>query len=62
MSVSSRFKAIKVIGQRKTFYSKRIPEFSFVKKETVNIDTLKHGMVTGKSCNYQKEQIHLPRE
>ena len=30
----------KTIGQRKAFYRQRIPEFSFVRKETVDIDIL----------------------
>ena len=38
MSVSSRLKATKIIGQRKAFYRQRIPESSCVRKETVDID------------------------
>ena len=38
MSVNSRLKATKIIGQRKAFYRQRILEFSCVKKETVDID------------------------
>ena len=38
MSVNSRFKATKIIGQRKAFYRQRIPESSCVRKETVDID------------------------
>ena len=38
MSANSRLKAMKIIGQRKPFYGKRIPEPSFVRKETVDID------------------------
>ena len=30
----------KTIGQRKAFYRQRIPEFSFVRKEAVDIDIL----------------------
>ena len=30
----------KIIGQRKAFYRQRIPESSFVRKETVDIDIL----------------------
>ena len=30
----------KTIGQRKAFYRQRIPEFGFVRKETVDIDIL----------------------
>ena len=38
MSVSSKLKATKVIGQRKAFYRQRIPEFGRARKETVDID------------------------
>ena len=38
MSVNSRFKAAKIIGQRKKFYRQRIPEFSCARKKTVDID------------------------
>ena len=40
MSVNSRRKATKIIGQRKAFYWHRIPESSCTKKETVEIDIL----------------------
>ena len=40
MSVNSRFKATKIIGQRKAFYRQRIPESSSARKETVDIDIL----------------------
>ena len=40
MSVNSRLKATKIIGQRKTFYRQRIPEFSRARKENVDIDIL----------------------
>ena len=40
MSVNSRLKATKIIGQRKPFYRQRIPEFSRARKETVDIDIL----------------------
>ena len=40
MSVNSGLKATKIIGQRKTFYRWRIPEFSHARKETVDIDIL----------------------
>ena len=40
MSVNSRLQAIKIIGQRKAFYSQRIPESSCVRNETVDIDIL----------------------
>ena len=38
MSVNSGLKATKIIGQRKAFYRKRLPEFSRARKETVDID------------------------
>ena len=40
MSVNSGLKATKIIDQRKAFYRQRIPEFSHVRKETVDIDIL----------------------
>ena len=40
MSINSRLKANKIIGQRKKFYRQRIPESSCARKETVDIDIL----------------------
>ena len=40
MSVKSRLKATKIIGQRKAFYRQRVPEPSLARKETVDIDIL----------------------
>ena len=40
MSVNSRLKATKIIGQRKAFYRQRIQEPSCARKETVDIDIL----------------------
>ena len=40
MSVNSRLKAIKIIGQKKAFFKQRIPESSCAMKETVDIDIL----------------------
>ena len=40
MSVNSGLKATKIIGQRKAFYRQRIPESSYARKETVDIDIL----------------------
>ena len=40
MSGNSGLKATKIISQRKAFYRQRIPEFSSVRKETVDIDIL----------------------
>ena len=38
MPVYSKFEATNIIGQRKAFYSQRIPESSCLRKETVDID------------------------
>ena len=38
MSVNSRLKATQIIGQRKAFYSQRVPESSCAMKDTVDID------------------------
>ena len=40
MSVNSRLKVTKIIGQRKAFIRQRIPESSIARKETVDIDIL----------------------
>ena len=40
MSVNSRLKVTKIIGQRRTFFRQKIPESSCAKKETVDIDIL----------------------
>ena len=40
MSVNSRLEATKVIGQRKAFYTQRIPGLSCARKKTVDIDIL----------------------
>ena len=40
MSANLRLKAIDIIGQRKEFYRKIIPESSCAMKETVDIDIL----------------------
>ena len=40
MSVTSKLKATKIIGQRKAFYRQRIPEFSHARKENVDKDIL----------------------
>ena len=40
MSVNSRLKANRIIGQKKAFYRQRIPEPSCARKETVDIDIL----------------------
>ena len=38
MSVTSKLKATKIIGQQKAFYKQRIPESSCARKGTVDID------------------------
>ena len=40
MSVNSTLKVTKIIGQRREFLNQRIPERSYAKKETVDIDIL----------------------
>ena len=40
MSVNSRLKTTKIIGQRKVFYRQLIPEPSCARKETADIDIL----------------------
>ena len=40
MSVNSRLKATKIIGHRKAFYRKRIPESNCARKKNVDIDIL----------------------
>ena len=40
MSVNSRLKTTKIIGQRKAFYKQRIPEPNCVRKETVGMSRL----------------------
>ena len=52
MSVNSRLKVTKSIGETKAFYRHGIPEPSRARKETINIDiivTSTNG--TEKSCN-----------
>ena len=59
MPVNSRLKATKIIGQRKAFYRQRIPESSYARKETVDIDILvtKHlGIVTEKHAIYHNNE------
>ena len=46
MSVNSRLKTAKIIGQKNAFYRQRTPESSCARKETVDIDILvtsRHG-------------------
>ena len=40
MSVNSRLRATKIIGQRNTFHRQRLPEPSCARKETAEVDTL----------------------
>ena len=55
MSVNSRLKATKIIGQRKAFDRQRIPGSSFARKQTVDIDIL------GTSRNSDKKIIQSIR-
>ena len=65
MSVNSRRKATKAIGQRKAFCRQRIPGSSCVRKETVDIDilvTCRNGD-TKNHANYQSnEQTYLKKK
>ena len=47
MSVNSRLKDTKIIGQRKALYKQRIPESSFARKETFDV----HFLVTSRDGN-----------
>ena len=40
MSITSRLKVTKIIGQRKVFYRQGTPELSHAKKKTVDVDIL----------------------
>ena len=40
MTITSRLKAIYIIGQRKALWRPRIPQSSSVRKETLDIDIL----------------------
>ena len=55
-------KVLKIIGQRKTFYRKRIPESSCARKEIVDIDILVTSGNGEKSCNLSEQRVDLPRE
>ena len=64
MSLNSKRKLTKIIGQRKALYRQRAPEPICVRKETVDIDILEtsRGMVAEKSCNLSEQRVDLPRE
>ena len=55
MSVNSRLKATKIIGQRKACDRQRIPESSCGGKETVNIDML----VTSRNGDRKMKSIRI---
>ena len=55
MSVNSRLKDTKIIGQWKPFYRQRIPESSCAMRETVDIDIL------GTSRNGDRKIMHSIR-
>ena len=40
LQLNSRLRANKIIGQKKVFYRQRIPQYSYARKETVDIDIL----------------------
>ena len=63
VSVNSRLKPIYIVGQRKAFYRKIIPESNCARKETVDIDIL----VTSRNGDRRIMQsiritVDLPRE
>ena len=53
MSVNSRLRVTKIIGQRKTFYRQRIPESSGARKETVDIDILATSRNGDRETNFE---------
>ena len=70
MFVNFRLKATQIIGQRKAFYRQRIPESSFVRKETTDMDILaasRNGdrkimqsiRITSRSPSRKRKQNHL---
>ena len=58
MSVNSRLKANKIIGQKKAFYRPRIPESSCARKKTVDIDIL----VTSRNGDRKNHAIYPSNE
>ena len=58
MSIDSRLKATKIIGQRKAFCRQRIPESSCARKETVDLDIL----VTSKNGDKKNQAIYQNNE
>ena len=63
MSVNSRLKVTKIIGQRKALYRQRIPESRYKRRETVDTDIL----VTSRNGDWKIMQSiritsRLPRE
>ena len=64
MSVNSKLIAIYIIGQSKVFYrQKKIPESSYARKETVDIDTLVRSRNGDRKIIHLSEQhVDFPRE
>ena len=58
MSVNSRLKANKIIGQRKASYRQRIPESSCARKEIVDTDIL----VTSRNGDRKNHAIYQNRK
>ena len=56
ISVNSRLKATKIIGQGKEFYRQRIPESSSARKENVHINIL---VTSGKSDRKLMQSIRI---
>ena len=58
MSLNSRLKAIQIVGQRKAFYTQRIPESRYARKEIVDIDIL----VTSRNGEKKNHAIYQNNE
>ena len=58
MSVNSRLKVTKIIGQRKTFYRQRITKPSCARKKTADIDIL----VTSRNGDKKNHAIYQNNE
>ena len=62
MSVNSSVKVAKIIGQRKAFYRQRIPESSYARNETVDIDILVASIRTMSRPPSRKMKWKIPIE
>ena len=59
MSVNSRLKATKIIGQRKAFYRQGIPRSSCARKETVDTNILVTSRIGDKKIMQSKYVLLL---